>query len=277
MAQILLATDLTAHADRALDRAVMLAAARQARLGLVHVVSAELRNAAAQEQAVAEARAALARYIAESALPADLPVDQTVLCGEPDEAIIAAARDSHPELLVVGGANADLLERLFRRSVIQQVVRHAPCPVLVVHRRARTGYGRVVVATDLSLPARRALEFALRFLPGTEMTVLHVARTDAPALGADDVRLKLDDLVTASLARLAQEGLPPPASVTPMVETGSAREIVPAVVERLGADLAVMGTLGLTGAAGLLMGSTAEGLIGALRCDVMAVKDQPGA
>jgi nucleotide-binding universal stress UspA family protein len=274
MPTILLATDLTAHGDRALDRAALLAAGRKAGLTLVHVVSRELRSEPAMQAALAEGEAALGRYVAESELPADLRVTTRALSGEPDTAIVQAAREAGAELVVLGGANADLLERLFRRNVLHQVVRNAPCPVLVVHRRAKRAYRRLLVATDLSLPARRAFEAALRGFPGAEVTLLHVARTETPALGADDVRLQLDDLVTASLARLAAEGAPAPAKVTTLVETGGARETILAAVARLDIDLAVVGTLGLGGAAGLLLGSTAEALIGALRCDVLAVKDQ---
>ena len=175
---------------------------------------------------------------------------------------------------MLGGAHADLLERLFRRSVMHHVVRHAPCPVLVVHRRPNRPYRRVVIATDLSMPSRRALEFALRFLPGTEMTVVHASLLGTRALGADDVTLQLDDLVTASLARLAAEGLPAPASINAITEKGGPREIVPAAAARLGAELVVVGTLGLTGAANLLLGSTAEALLGTLTSDVLAVRPQ---
>jgi nucleotide-binding universal stress UspA family protein len=277
MPTILLATDLTAHGDRALDRAALLAAGRGAGLSLVHVVSRELRSEAAMQAALAEGNAALGRYVADAELPAGLAVDLKAVAGEPDEAIVRAAREAGAETVVLGGANADLLERLFRRNVMKQVVRNATCPVLVVHRRAKHPYRRVLVATDLSLPARRAFEVALRSFPGCEITLLHVSRTDTPALGADDVRLQLDDLVTASLARLAAEGGAAPAKVTPVIETGSARDVVPAAVARLDIELAVVGTLGLGGAAGLLLGSTAESLIAALRCDVLAVKDQARA
>lgn len=274
MPTILLATDLTAHGDRALARAALLAAGRKAGLALVHVVGRELRNEAAMQAALAEGGEALARYVAEAELPDGLAVDARAVAGEPDTAIVQAAGEVGAEMVVLGGANADLLERLFRRNVVHQVVRNAPCPVLVVHRRALRPYRRVLVATDLSLPARRAFELALRSFPGCEITLFHVARTDTPAMGADDVRLQLDDMVTAGLARLSAEGAPAPASVTPLVETGTARDLIAAAVERLEIELAVVGTLGLGGVAGVLLGGTAEALIGALRCDVLAVKDQ---
>jgi universal stress protein E len=42
--------------------------------------------------------------------------------------------------------------------------------------------------------------------------------------------------------------------------------------QRRRAELVVVGTLGLTGAANLLLGSTAETLLATLPCDVLAVR-----
>lgn len=272
MPTIMLATDLSPHGDRALDRAALLAAVRDDTLAVVNVVGQELRTGDSVPVAEAVALAALRRHIDEAELPATLRVTPQVLTGEPEDTLAEAAGAAGAALLVLGGAHADLLERLFRRSVIHQAVRQSPCPVLVVHRRAKRPYRRVLVATDLSLPARRALEFALHLLPGCEITLLHAALSDAPPLGADDPKLRLDDLITATVARLAMDGVAPPASVTALVEVGSARNVVPAAAARLNAELVVVGTLGLSGAVGILLGGTAEALIDSLDCDVLAVK-----
>jgi len=274
MSRILFATDLSPYADRALDRAAMLAASRGSTLVVLNVVSDELMSGPAGEAASQAALAALRDYVAEAALPESLVVEPMVRRGEPGAGIVQAAHETDSELVVLGGAHADMLVQLFRRSLMRHVVRHAPCPVLVVHRRARRDYRRVLVASDLSLPSRRALEFALHFLPGTEMTVVHAGHSAKPPLGADDVKLQLDDMLTASLTRLTAEGRPAPAAITSVHEVGSARTVIPEVAARLSADVAVLGTLGLTGAASLLLGSTAEGLLTALTCDVLVVRPQ---
>lgn len=272
MAHILLATDLTPFADRALDRAVLLAGPA-GRLDMVYTVSNELLSGAATAAALTEGRAALARYIADANLPAGLEVVTTVVAGEAGTAIVAAAHTSGCALVVLGAPYADLLVRLFRRSVVNHTVRHAPCPVLVVRGRARQDYRRVLVAIDLSLPARRALEFALRFLPGADISMVHARRYGSAAtLPSDNTQMQLDDLATASLARLAAEGLPPPNSITNSIEFGAPAEMIVAAASRLAVDVAVVGTLGLTGASNLLLGSTAEALIDALACDVLAVR-----
>lgn len=53
---------------------------------------------------------------------------------------------------------------------------------------------------------------------------------------------------------------------------GWPRDEIPALVERVGADLIVLGTVARTGIPGLLMGNTAEILLRRLTCSVLAVK-----
>lgn len=55
---------------------------------------------------------------------------------------------------------------------------------------------------------------------------------------------------------------------------GSAHEVLPAFAEKNGVDLVVMGTVARAGLSGVLMGNTAERVLLALRCSVLAVKPE---
>ena len=57
--------------------------------------------------------------------------------GPPVEEIIEVAEQHHADLIVVGTHEPGLLERLFRGSVSQGVVRRAHCDVLVVHPQGK--------------------------------------------------------------------------------------------------------------------------------------------
>lgn len=59
-----------------------------------------------------------------------------VRCGAPAEELVAAARESSADLIVVGAANKSALGRMFLGSVSSRVLCHAPCSVLVA-RSAR--------------------------------------------------------------------------------------------------------------------------------------------
>jgi nucleotide-binding universal stress UspA family protein len=53
--------------------------------------------------------------------------------GQPAEAIVALAREREADLIVVGMRKKGFIERLVEGSVAQNVLRRAPCDVLVVH------------------------------------------------------------------------------------------------------------------------------------------------
>ena len=53
--------------------------------------------------------------------------------GQPAEAIVALARERNADLIVVGMRKKGFIERLVEGSVAQNVLRRAPCDVLVVH------------------------------------------------------------------------------------------------------------------------------------------------
>ena len=76
----------------------------------------------------------------------------------------------------------------------------------------------------------------------------------------------------AALARLAAEGRQAPASAVVVTELGTPEAVLAMEVKQRRAELVVVGTLGLTGAASLLLGSTAETLLATLPCDVLAVR-----
>jgi nucleotide-binding universal stress UspA family protein len=50
----------------------------------------------------------------------------------PGDAIVACARELEVELIVMGKHNLGFVEHLLAGSVAEKVIRHAPCPVLIV-------------------------------------------------------------------------------------------------------------------------------------------------
>ena len=66
-------------------------------------------------------RATRAEYLLRAAAP-----------GGPGEAIVACAREQDVELVVMGKHRMGFVEHLVAGSVTEKVMRHAPCPVLIV-------------------------------------------------------------------------------------------------------------------------------------------------
>jgi nucleotide-binding universal stress UspA family protein len=51
---------------------------------------------------------------------------------DPATALCRLAEDQQADVLVIGASEKGLLERIFQGSVMRSLVKHAPCPVLVV-------------------------------------------------------------------------------------------------------------------------------------------------
>ena len=83
---------------------------------------------------------------------------------------------------------------------------------------------------------------------------------------AADHRARVDDLVRRH--RVAELG------GQVHVVKGAPGHVLPRLANELSTTLVVMGTLGRTGLSGLVIGNTAETVLRALRCSVLAVKPE---
>lgn len=138
---IVVGTDGSASAKRALDDAVELAAADQAR---VVIVTAFERTDAKPDDCVpddvrwmttdpnaAERHARRGRQIAAERGLTDVVVQ--ALEGEPAEELLEAADTFGADLIVVGSVGLTSSSRFLLGAVASSVLHHAPCDVLVVH------------------------------------------------------------------------------------------------------------------------------------------------
>lgn len=131
---ILLATDLSPATDgatsQALDLAhdlgadvlVMSAIDREPRPG---VIARRLEHLRLERELAAQAVVALGRS-------RGIDVRFMIWVGSPGEAIVEAAASEQVDLVVVGSHGRGAVGRFLVGSVSEHVVRHAPCPVLVV-------------------------------------------------------------------------------------------------------------------------------------------------
>lgn len=92
-------------------------------------------------------------------VPANLTSQTRVLLGQPAQEIVWCARNWRADLVVVGDHNRHAVTRFFFGSTTDAVLRHAPCPVLVIREIDRSSPIRDTTAREAE-PAMAAVSRA---------------------------------------------------------------------------------------------------------------------
>jgi nucleotide-binding universal stress UspA family protein len=136
---IVVGTDGSERADRAVQQAIDLARTQGARLHLVAATSQHERHWE-DLQSTAYVESVDMRQVAEQVLAreagkaeqAGVEVDWSAREGDPAEAILEAAEDAGADLIVLGNKGMTGAMRFVLGSVPNKVTHHAPCSVMVV-------------------------------------------------------------------------------------------------------------------------------------------------
>jgi len=188
-------------------------------------------------------------------------VEHRVVCELPAHALLTASAGA--DLLVVGARGMGGFKGLMLGSISQQCLHHTSVPIAVVRGEPATTdrESRIVVAVDGSDTAQRALAWALdearaRAARVTAVHAWHPAYVSGypytePVFEPDEFERASRQVVAAAIEAADSSGLAAP------VEQRSARGGAAAAIldAAAGADLIVMGSRGLGGFKGLLLGS----------------------
>ena len=280
MKNLLMATDLSARSDRALERAVGLARDHGARLTVIHVVDEDLSPilADAQEQA---ARQALGEHIDGFRDDKGPDIAIEIVFGRAYADILALAEKTEAEMIVLGMHRDDGSREMFRGTTVERVIRTGRAPTLLVKDRVARPYRRVMVAVDFSVYSRRAIEFAVKFVPEGEFHLVHAydvpfkgflyGRSSRSAVN-EQHQAEFEQMIEGEMASFLASLGPKAPNFDTIMQEGTVREAIHRQIGRLEPDLLVIGTHGRTGVARALLGSVAEDLLNAPPCDVLAVK-----
>ena len=279
---ILLATDLSARCDRALDRAVRLARGWGAKLHVVHAIEDDMLDkydAFTQRRhgpdPVATARARVEADLADHA--DDVAIEVHVETSDPTALVLKVAAREDCGLIVTGVARDQSLGRYLRGSVVDHLVRHAPVPLLVVRGRVGAEYESVLVTSDFSPSSRHAIEAAARLFPDAALTLFHAY--DIPFAGYLE-----NDAVRADFARmgdeacgkfLAETNLPAGAAdrIGRLIERGDPEALLAGHARNRDMGLIVVGSHGGGALYNIFIGSTAAAIIREVPGDVLLVRD----
>lgn len=130
---ILLASDGSAHAERAAQQAIQLANLHQGKVTILFVLTPSKSHEREQtfEQQVQYSQKKLGNTEA-SLKEANIPFNIEVMKGEPAPEIISYANRNSYDVLVIGSRGLNSLQEMVLGSVSHKVVKHSNCPVLIV-------------------------------------------------------------------------------------------------------------------------------------------------
>ena len=296
--QVAVAVDFSPESDIAVRQGLELARASRGELILLHAIEwpGELPTTSLRPEvsrAIETRRSQAARAVdRDRERLADLcdrlstegaKVLHSVLEGHPELVVPRAARELGADLLLVGTHGRTGLGWFFLGSVAERIVRSSDIDVLVARGDgpALGGFHRILVATDFSPQADRALDRAMslaasdavidvaHFYGGHPAAELH---DELRSLGDQDLdEVLVADLRAAGEAMVSERragGRAPRFSVV-------SQRAVPGIVHRLEAqpyDLVALGSHGRRGIARVVLGSVAETVARRAPCSVVIAR-----
>ncbi|MGD0678237.1 MAG: universal stress protein [Polyangiaceae bacterium] len=280
--RVLVATDLSAAADLALQQAAESTLGSSDELAVVHVMPrhASLGVSFPRQQAselapseiAARANAAAREHIDSKVRPG---VDKFIREGVDYAEIVRCAEAWGADRIVVGSHGRTGLARLFG-TVSDRVIRWAHCDVLVVRQSPPTG--PVLAATDLSPAARPSLVAGAREAQRRGAPLLVVHAIDFLEVEATYLLEASTGIGSPNVFELARQGLAD--AVAKLGVPADCRILAcPAATailqeaEALGAQLVVVGARGHTGLARLALGGVAQRVAQGAPCSVLVARE----
>lgn len=285
---LLAATDLSAPARHAVERAALVCRETGAELDVLHVADLapldKLRHLmgsstdALQQQVLKSARDKMQDLA--GALQSHYGVSAAAhvafgsLLAELDRATAAAGTD----LIVCGARGESFLRHILLGSTAERMLGSAKCPILIVKQAAHEPYRTVLIPVDFSPSSLRAIRNARLVAPKAEIVLLHAF--DVPFEGhlryagvEDDVikgyRLLARQEAIQNLNSLSEKAGLAPYEARLVVLQGSPSILVIEQEQEMNCDLIVMGKHGESMLDEFFLGSVTKHVLSDSQCDVL--------
>jgi universal stress protein E len=178
-------------------------------------------------------------------------------------AAVAAAARCSANLLIKYCFDHSELQRQLRITSDWLLLRNAPCPVLLARNQARWQHRRILAAVNINVGDGAhvwlnnqivSVARGLAEATGSEVHFVNAFRSNYERPNADELALRC--------------GVP---LQQVHVKAGAAADVIAGLVEVIGVDLVVMGTVGRSGIRGKLFGNTSEELMDIIHADMLVV------
>ena len=295
---ILVATDFSPSADAALQQAVWLARKVGASITLAHTLpdlhrvvhsasyQAKLDLLSGEgrvfEREVRQQSDTRMRKIILDLNVADLDVKVETLLGTAYTEITHSVQQEGYDLVLAGSRGLGPWERFFVGSTAKRLIRNCPASVWIV-KAEHLGVPKVVLAsTDFSEASRKAVLKGLwvaRQADDAEFHLLHVFDSmdipeDVIAKEAryTSLRREINEEATQRLEVFVQSLDTDRSRVHSHLSWGTPWREICRAADHLNVDLITLGTVGRSGIKGVLLGNTAEQVLGSCDCSILTVK-----
>jgi|SRR5690554_199739 len=266
--KLLIATDLSARSDVALQRAIALAGPLNAELLVLHVIDSEL------PQILQSRQKDQARDVLHHTLKKAGKLSQSRILartGHPYLTIGEVAEEHNVDLVILGSYRREFLKDTFVGTTAERVMRTSRRPVLLVNQAPTAPYQKPMLAVDFSSISPLVLQTAKRFgLTGSEelSAVYAVLPEDRATESEKDARRQqalnqLDNLLRSEGIAVKPNNL--------IAEEGKACPVIRDWARRIETDVLIMGTSGMGGVRRMFIGSVAGGLLREMECDMLVV------
>jgi nucleotide-binding universal stress UspA family protein len=287
--KILVPTDFSEPANKAVDQAVYFAALYDAEITILHarvmyadnpekLPELEQREIERENELLAELKEDTSRH-------SDIRIKHEVIRGfSVHSALLSYINNNTFDLIVIGTHGRSGIKHFLLGSVAEKVVRYAPYPVITVPPDSRVAdkYHKIVIPYDFSEHARLALENAPFFAaePDSEIDVLYVVEDKyEPLLDGFDqqsiyesipfIKEKAREKLSETLAELPDAGK---ISYNFAVKSGTPHKEIAEYAKEVNADLVIMATHGLVGIDRFILGSTTERVIRSVNAQILSLK-----
>jgi nucleotide-binding universal stress UspA family protein len=278
LSSVVVPTDFSEGGQRALERALRLPLAPQAKLTVLHVLPDDIPGKLRKE-ALAEAGRSVEKAAARASQLAmanghKLTIVADVLEGDAATQIVKRARTVEADVIVLGRHGRRSLVNLLLGSTAAKISRNGDVPVLVVKSQPAGTYRRAVVAVELNPGGERLLKLVKPYVEeALDLNVIHASSVPyedyvllelGPMTRLREVAQK--DAAKTLQSMVRKSGLVRAESkVTP----GDPRVRILEEAKAHSAELIVVGTRGLKGVKRIVLGSVAEWILANASCDVL--------
>ncbi len=281
MKRIVTATDFSALAEQATQRAAQLAAEADLPLQLLHVLPglgalAGWAGQTASDALRADAGLHLQQLAERLQAGSGAQVEAECRSGRVVDELLAARTPE--DLLVLGARGASLWRRLALGTTAERLIRRALGATLVVRQPAAAAYGRVLIGLDFSAGTEALLAWARAVAPRAHWLLAHVyevphadklylAGVDAATI--EHYREAARQSAQAALQALVDSGQLEGISHSFQLVEGDPGLLLLELARQQQAELIAVGKSGQGAAADLLLGSVAQHVLAEAEVDVL--------